>query len=77
MEKIKLLALDNDEVANFVLENAPYNSKYTSYKIQKEIFHIISSKVRNHICEEIGDSKFCIIGDKPVMNPKGSKWLLC
>ena len=61
---IKLLASYNDEVAKVVLENAPYNSKYTSHQIQKEILYIISSKVRKHIREEIGDSKFCIVVDE-------------
>ncbi|XP_029151619.1 uncharacterized protein [Arachis hypogaea] len=61
---IKLIASYNDEVARTVLENAPYNAKYTSHQIQKEILHILSNKVRKHICEEIGDSKFCIVVDE-------------
>nr|KYP65562.1 Zinc finger MYM-type protein 1 [Cajanus cajan] len=64
LEMIKLIASYNDEVAKVVLENAPYNSKYTSHKIQKEILNILSSKVKNHIREEVGDSKFCIIVDE-------------
>ncbi|XP_058757218.1 uncharacterized protein LOC131630469 [Vicia villosa] len=42
-------------------KNAPSNSKYTSHHIQKEILHILSSRVKKHIREEIGDSKFCIL----------------
>ncbi|XP_029149696.1 uncharacterized protein [Arachis hypogaea] len=61
---IKLIASYNDEVAKTVLENAPYNAKYISHQIQKEILHILSNKVRKHICEEIGDSKFCIVVDE-------------
>jgi len=61
---IKLIASYNDEVAKVVLENAPYNSKYTSHKIQKELLNILSSKVKNHIREEIGDSKFSIVVDE-------------
>ena len=61
---IKLLASYNDKVAQVVLENASYNAKYTSHRIQKEILHIFSRKVRSHIREEIGDSKFCIIVDE-------------
>jgi len=61
---IKLLASYNDKVAQVMLENAPYNAKYTFYHIQKEILHIFSRKVRSHIREEIGDSKFCIIVDE-------------
>ncbi|XP_029148336.1 uncharacterized protein [Arachis hypogaea] len=61
---IKLIASYNDEVARTVLEKAPYNAKYTSHQIQKEILHILSNKMRKHICEEIGDSKFCIVVDE-------------
>ncbi|XP_027941243.1 zinc finger MYM-type protein 1-like [Vigna unguiculata] len=64
LEMIKLIASYNDEVAKVVLENASFNSKYTSPKIQKELLNILSSKVKNHIREEIGDSKFCIVVDE-------------
>ncbi|XP_058755986.1 uncharacterized protein LOC131629208 [Vicia villosa] len=64
LQLIKLLACYNDEVAKVVLENAPSNSKYTSHHIQKEILHILSSRVKKHIREEIGDSKFCILVDE-------------
>ena len=45
---IKLLASYNDKVAPVVLENAPYNVKYTFHHIQKENLHIFSRKVRSH-----------------------------
>ncbi|XP_058775953.1 uncharacterized protein LOC131650249 [Vicia villosa] len=64
LELIKLLACCNDEVAKVVLENAPCNSEYTSHIIQKEILHILSSRVKKYIRKEIGDSKFCIIVDE-------------
>ncbi|XP_058734484.1 uncharacterized protein LOC131606207 [Vicia villosa] len=64
LQLVKLLACYNDEVAKVVLENAPSNSKYTSHKIQKEILHILSSRVKKYIREEIGDSKFCIVVDE-------------
>jgi len=64
LEMIKLIASYNDEVIKVMLENAPYNSKYTSYKIQKELLNILSSVVKNHIREEVGDSKFCMIVDE-------------
>jgi hypothetical protein len=38
--------------------------QYISPTIQKEILHIIASKVRDAIREEIGDAKFCIIIDE-------------
>ncbi|XP_065847572.1 uncharacterized protein [Euphorbia lathyris] len=64
LEMVQILANYNDEVRKVVLENAPYNSKYTSPLIQKEILSIIAKKVREYIREEIGDSKFCIIVDE-------------
>ncbi|XP_058777057.1 uncharacterized protein LOC131651407 [Vicia villosa] len=64
LELLKLLASYNDEIAKVVLENAPQNCKYTSHQIQKELLQILSSKVKKHIREEIGDSKFCIVVDE-------------
>ena len=61
---IELLAKYCDEVEKVVLENSPYNSRYTSPKIQKEILHIITSKIRKYVQEEVGDSKYCIIVDE-------------
>ena len=60
---IKLLALYNDKVVNVVLENASPTAKYISPMIQKEILHVLASKVRNKICDNIRNSKFCIIID--------------
>ncbi|XP_058749642.1 uncharacterized protein LOC131622614 [Vicia villosa] len=64
LELLKLLASYNDEIAKVVLENAPQNCKYTSHQIQKELLQILSSRVKKHIREEIGDSKFCIVVDE-------------
>lgn len=61
LEMVKLLASYNDEIEKVVLENALYSSKYTSHSIQKENFHIMSSKVKRYLREKIMDSKFCII----------------
>ena len=44
LEMIKLLASYNNKVAQVVLENALYNTKYTSHHIQKEILHISLEK---------------------------------
>nr|XP_023895481.1 uncharacterized protein LOC112007377 [Quercus suber] len=52
------------EVEQFVLETAPKSAKYTSPTIQKEVLHVIASKVQSKIREDIGDSKFCIIVDE-------------
>ncbi|GJY90918.1 zinc finger MYM-type protein 1-like protein [Tanacetum coccineum] len=64
IELLKLLTSYNVEVANVVLENAPYNAKYTSWLIQKEILSIIANNVRKHIRKEVGDSYFCIMVDE-------------
>ncbi|XP_059664257.1 uncharacterized protein LOC132310032 [Cornus florida] len=61
---VKAFASYNDDVAKIVLKNAPKNAKYTSPQIQKEILHILSTKVRNKIREDIGDAKFCILVDE-------------
>ncbi|KAL8095266.1 hypothetical protein AgCh_036647 [Apium graveolens] len=54
------------DISNFILENAPKNAMYTSPKVQKDILHILASKVRNKIREEVGDSKFCILVDESI-----------
>jgi hypothetical protein len=64
IELIRFLATYNDKVVELVLENAPQNAKYISPKIQKEILHILATKVRDAICKEIGDAKFCILVDE-------------
>ncbi|OMO68065.1 Zinc finger, TTF-type [Corchorus olitorius] len=64
IEIIKLLGSYNERVDKVVLENAPGNAKYTSHAVQKKILHILASKVRKVIREEIGDAKFCIIIDE-------------
>ncbi|GJR05945.1 zinc finger MYM-type protein 1-like protein [Tanacetum coccineum] len=61
---LNLLASYNDELANLVLDNAPYNSKYTFGKIQKEILGIIAKEVRKRICTEVRDSYFCVMVDE-------------
>nr|KAJ0223027.1 hypothetical protein LSAT_V11C200069900 [Lactuca sativa] len=61
---LKLLASYNDEVANVILEKAPYNSKYTSREIQNEILSIIANKVQKHIRSEVGDSYICVMVDE-------------
>ncbi|KAL3654079.1 hypothetical protein CASFOL_003760 [Castilleja foliolosa] len=64
LELLELLASYNDEVAKVILGNAPYNSKYTSSDIQKEVLSIIAYKVRRHIRSEVGDSYFCVMVDE-------------
>ncbi|XP_057760503.1 uncharacterized protein LOC130980872 [Arachis stenosperma] len=64
LEMLKFLGSYNERVKQNVLENALKNAKYTSNDVQKEILHILATKVRNSIREEIGDAKFCIIVDE-------------
>nr|XP_023870697.1 zinc finger MYM-type protein 1-like [Quercus suber] len=45
-------------------EKVPKNATYTSPRIQKEILHVFSAKVKKAIREEIGDAKFCIMVDE-------------
>jgi hypothetical protein len=61
---VKLVSTYDHRVVGVVLENAQRNAKYISPTIQKEILHIIASKMQNAIREEIGDAKFCIIIDE-------------
>ena len=44
-----------------IMAKAPKNATYTSPQIQKEILHVISTKVKKAIREEIGDARFCIL----------------
>ena len=64
IELIKFTSTFNNKVASVVLENAPRNAKYTSPTIQKEILHILASKIQNAVREEIGEEKFCILVDE-------------
>ena len=64
LELIKLISKYNKNVDEVVLENAPGNAKYTSHHVQKEILHVLATRVRSTIREEIGDSKFYIIVDE-------------
>ncbi|KAL4616345.1 hypothetical protein ACB092_07G192800 [Castanea dentata] len=47
-----------------IMAKAPKNATYTSPQIQKEILHVISTRVKKAIREEIGDAKFCILVDE-------------
>ena len=64
IEMISLMTKLNVEINDIVLEKAPGNAKYTSPMIQKDILHILATKVREKICEEVGNAKFCILVDE-------------
>ena len=64
IEMISLMAKLNVEINDVVLEKAPGNAKYTSPMIQKDILHILATKVREKIRKEVGNAKFCILVDE-------------
>ncbi|KAJ6825190.1 zinc finger MYM-type protein 1-like [Iris pallida] len=47
-----------------ILEKAPENATYMSPMIQKDVLHILATKVRNKIREEVGDARFCVLVDE-------------
>ncbi|XP_050369128.1 uncharacterized protein LOC126787256 [Argentina anserina] len=49
-----------------ILQNGPGNAKYTSPAVQKQLLNILDNKVRQMICEELGDAKFYILVDEAV-----------
>jgi hypothetical protein len=63
LEILNLIVSYNEQIAE-VIAKAPKNDSYTSPMIQKEILHIFSTKVKETICKEIGNAKFCIIVDE-------------
>ncbi|XP_030939581.1 uncharacterized protein LOC115964405 [Quercus lobata] len=62
-ESLGIVTFWNKKVAE-IIEKAPKNATYTSPRIQKEILHVFSAKVKKAIREEIGDAKFCIMVDE-------------
>ena len=64
IEMISLMENLNIEINDIVLEKARGNAKYTSPMIQKDILHILATKVKEKICEEVGNAKFCILVDE-------------
>ena len=47
-----------------VVITAPKNATYTSRKVHKQNLRVFSTKVKEIICDEIGDAKFCLIVDE-------------
>ncbi|XP_074374477.1 uncharacterized protein LOC141714877 [Apium graveolens] len=66
IEMLKVFGILSVDISSVILENEPKNSMYTSPKVQKDVLHIRASKVRNKICDEVGDSKFCILVDESI-----------
>ena len=62
-ESLGIVTFWNEKVAE-IIEKASKNATYTSPRIQKEILHVFSIKVKKAIQEEIGDAKFCIMVDE-------------
>ncbi|KAL4626964.1 hypothetical protein ACB092_05G133700 [Castanea dentata] len=63
LKTLDLMVGYNNNVVE-IMAKAPKNATYTSPKIQKEILHVISTRVKKAIREEIGDKKFCILVDE-------------
>jgi hypothetical protein len=63
LEILDLTVSYNEQVTEVIVK-APKNAFYTLPRIQKEILHIFSTKVKEAIRDEIGDAKFCIIVDE-------------
>ncbi|KAL1802362.1 hypothetical protein ACET3Z_031009 [Daucus carota] len=55
-EFLNVIASYSDKVAK-VIANAPKNATYTSPRVQKEILHVFSTKVKKAIRDEIGEMK--------------------
>ncbi|XP_030941812.1 zinc finger MYM-type protein 1-like [Quercus lobata] len=62
-ESLGTVTFCNEKVAE-IIEKTPKNATYTSPRIQNEILHVFSAKVKKAIREEIGDAKFCIMVDE-------------
>jgi hypothetical protein len=63
---LEIFGLTNsyNEQLTEVIAKAPKNAFYTYPRVQKEILHVFSTKVKKAICDEIGDAKFCLIVDE-------------
>jgi hypothetical protein len=62
--KILGLPISYSEKLVEVVAKAPKNATYTSSKVHKQILHVFSTKVKEIIRDEIGDTKFCLIVDE-------------
>jgi hypothetical protein len=58
------LMISYNEHLTKVIAKAPKNASYTCPRIQKEILHVFSTKVKKAIRNEISDTKFCLIVDE-------------
>ncbi|KAL4643020.1 hypothetical protein ACB092_02G062300 [Castanea dentata] len=63
LESLGIMTFWNEKVAE-IIEKTLKNATYTSPRIQKEILHVFSAKVKKAIQEEIGDAKFCKMVDE-------------
>nr|XP_023904266.1 zinc finger MYM-type protein 1-like [Quercus suber] len=63
LESLGIVTFWNEKVVE-IIEKAPKNAIYTSPRIQKEILHVFSDKVKKAIWEEIGNVMFCIMVDE-------------
>lgn len=58
LSMVDLIASWNDEFSQALSGNDSYLSNCASFPFQKHILHVLASRVKKHIRDEIGDSKF-------------------
>jgi hypothetical protein len=64
IEILKFLAVNSEEVNNYILNNAPGNCTLTSPKIQKQIIQCCAIETRKKIIKELGEEPFAILADE-------------
>lgn len=73
LKLLKFLACQNEKVDAVVFDNAPPNASYTLPQIQKKILHVIATRIKKAIREEINDENFCITVDEARDEPKNEQ----
>ena len=64
IELLKFIGDLYNDIGLAIMKNAPGNATYTSPLIQKQALHLLANNVRNQICKEIGNAKFCSLVDE-------------
>ncbi|XP_021980297.1 zinc finger MYM-type protein 1-like [Helianthus annuus] len=64
IEFLKLFAQINEEIAKYILSNAPKNCQMTAPSIQKDICNCFAEEVLKMIFEELGDDVFSLLVDE-------------
>ncbi|KAJ0495399.1 putative transcription factor and/or regulators TTF-type(Zn) family [Helianthus annuus] len=64
IEFLKLFEQINEEIAKYILSNAPKNCQMTAPSIQKDICNCFAEEVLKMIFEELGDDVFSLLVDE-------------